>query len=274
MVQHLSVMAIAVCVSALVARHGDGSAPPPGCQNGKCAGIDAGVVHGRSDGVGVRMANPGLPALGGDRCRGCRNGSELRHPERVFPEGNVGARQRGPQPAACRRRLRPAVGNWPHHRAVACRERQLSRRCPSDGHGREYCRAVGRARLVRAGGAKPTSVSDAWLGHACGHGPPATVAVGLDTLRDWPLGRAEPDGHGMAVCGHCIGRTLRGAGNGAGLNDRSCKSRCPYRRGGSADHQCRQLNPARPHYGNGCRSCHPLRVGAAAGNSSPANRAP
>ena len=276
-VQHLSVMAIAVCASALLLGMAADRLRRRGVKTELVLASTLVLSMAAQAALVLRMADAVLPALGGDRCGRRRDGSELRDPERVLSEGNVRARQRGPQPAARRWRLRPAVGNRPHHRAVARHERHLSGRSASDGHGREYRRAAGRARLVRAGGAKPTGVGDAGLGHACGHRPPATVAVGLDPLRHWPLERAEPNwpsGHGMAFCGHCIGRTLRGAGNGAGVNDRSCKSCCPYRRGGSADRQCRQLNPARRRGGNDCRGCHPFRVGAAAGSSSPTNRAP
>ena len=127
---------------------------------------------------------PSFLAVGGHRCGRRRHRAELRDPGEYFPKEVSGRAN-----AALNLLhvggafvLQSATGliieQWPDD------ERHLSRRSAPDGHGRQSHAAAGRARLVRAVAAKPTGAGDARLGHAYGHRPPDTIAVGLDPLPD------------------------------------------------------------------------------------------
>ena len=278
-VQHLSVMAIAVCFSALLLGMATDRLRRRGVKTESVLASTLVLSMAAQTALVLRMANPGLLALGGDRCRGCRNGSELRNPERVFPEGNVGARQRGPQSAARRRRVRAAVGNRPHHRAVARRERHLSRRCPSGGHGRESLAAAGRARLVRAVDAEPTPAGDAGRGEACGRQSPATAGVGINSLRRLPSGASRAGLPGGRPRDGVLRRRHRPHSASRWQRQWSPRSvtqiLLPISSkwiGSIASTHRSTMRDATA--ADDCRGCRRLRAAATAGSSTPAVRAP
>ena len=118
-VQHLSVMADFGLRQRAASGNGRGPASSSRPQDRARVGMHLRRIHVSPGGTGARMANPIVSALVGDRSCRSRDRAQLRSPVRVFPERNVRARQRGTQPPARRRRVRPAIGHRPHYRAVA-----------------------------------------------------------------------------------------------------------------------------------------------------------
>jgi MFS family permease len=146
-VQHLSGMAIAVCLAALLF----GTAASRlryGLHDGIDVGRDGRPVGDGPNCPGPRLANSFACPLDRHRSNRSGYGAELRNPRRILSPGGLWPRERRPQSAARERGFCAAVGHGHHHRPVAPDQWWLCRRGPRSSHDRRYLCSVAVARLV------------------------------------------------------------------------------------------------------------------------------
>jgi type IV secretion system protein VirD4 len=114
----------------------------PGTRSSRIFRIGAGAP-------GVSIPGTSVAFVAGHRRGGSCDRPEFRDSCRVLPQGNVWARQCGPQSSASGVCLRSPMGDGPCHRAVAPVTGYASARSAPNGHGRDTCSATRGPWLVR-----------------------------------------------------------------------------------------------------------------------------
>ena len=234
MVRHLTVMAVAVCVSALLLGVVADRLRRRGVKTELVLVSTLGVAMTAQAGLLLQWPLPSYVLWGTIAAAGAATVLSFAILTECFPK-EFRARQRGPQPAARRWRIRPAVRNRPPYRAMARGPRDLSSRSAPGGDGCHARLATDRARLV-CHAAAPAGTNDGPCGEPipsigqCSAGdsddPLHTCGVGVDTT----CGARPQTRAGLATCRKRIGDALHRSGGGVFHDDQSSGSGHPHLR--------------------------------------------